>query len=326
MITRPRRRLGVTALTALLVLLPSTPGVAQSEARETLTIAREHRGKPIQVTATLMLPPGAGKVPAMVIHHGSGGVSEAREFRYARELVGMGVAALVIDSFKPRGIMSTVSDQEAVASLEMADDAFGALKLLAAHPRINSTRVGIVGFSKGGIVALLTALERRAARALPAGLRFALHVPFYPGCSSHYFRPKTTGAPITMLLGGADTYTGLAPCTEYAAKLKAAGARIEVKVYPGAKHGFDGVAPYEISNGENYSRCIFEEQADGSWRERTSGQLTADKQGRRIEAGYRRALAACRTFGVSGGPNAAATAAVMADLKAAVRRHLLEGR
>ena len=54
--------------------------------------------------------------------------------------------------------------------------------------------------------------------------------------------------------------------------------------------------------------------------------LAEDEHSRRIEVGLKSALAACRMRGVSGGPNAAAKAAAMNDLKEAVRRHLLGGR
>src|SRR5262245_16186704 len=214
------------------VVVPTA--LAQQPIRETISFPREFRGKPIQVGGTLLLPEGTGKVPAMVIHHGSGGVTEGREFRYARELVRMGVAAFVIDSFNPRGIVNTVSDQGQVSTPEVTEDAVVALKTLATHPRLDATKIGIIGFSKGGIVALRTAMERLASRILPPGLRYALHVSMYPGCEAHHYRPAMTGAPIYMLLGGADTYTGVAPCIEQAEKLKAAGARIEVKIYPGA--------------------------------------------------------------------------------------------
>ncbi len=310
-------------LTIAMVSLFGGATLAQSPVRETVSFPREYRAKQIQVSGTLLLPPGTGKVPAMVIQHGSGGVTEGREFRYANDMVALGVASFVIDSFKPRGITSTVTDQLQVTVNEIADDALNALKALAAHPRIDANKVGIVGFSKGGSVTLRTALERAAARVLPPGVRFALHVPVYPGCDSHYYRPKLTGAPIYMLLGGADTYAGVTPCTEYAEKLKAAGAAIEVKIYPGASHGFDTDGSYTVPKGENWSKCIFEEQPDFTWKERTSGAITTDKQGRLIAEGHAKAIAACRTYGISGGFNAAAKAASTADLKAAVTKHLL---
>jgi len=310
-------------LPLLVALAPSA--VSAQATTERISLSREHRGKPVTITGELLLPPGTGKVPAMVIHHGSGGVSADRERRYAHEMVKLGVAALVLDSFKGRGIASTAEDQAAVSSTEMLGDAFAALKALAGHTRIDGKRVGIMGFSKGGTVALLSAHEVRAERALPAGLRFALHVPFYPSCATQHFKPKSTGAPIYLLLGGADTYAGVAPCQDYAATLKAEGAAIEVTVYPGAPHGFDVGRAYNLPRGENWSRCVFVEQADGLWKERASGLTTNDAKGRPIDAVYRKALAACRTYGVSGGPNETAKAKSLAALKGYVQKHLIEG-
>ena len=315
-------------LRILLVLLlagAASPSAAQ-EGREVLTFARQHRGKTITVGGDLLLPAGTNKVPALLIHHGSGGVTADRERRYASELVKLGVATFVIDSFKPRGVTSTVQDQAAVTTNEMLADAFAALKALAAHPRIDGSHIGITGFSKGGSVALLAAHETRAASALPEGLRFALHVPFYPWCGTQHYKPKMTGAPIYMLLGGADIYAGMGPCQRYAEKLKAEGAPVEVVVYPGAQHGFDGGRVYRVARGENYSRCVFEQQPDGTWKEASSGITTNDSKGQRIEHAYRRALAECRTYGVSGGPNEAARAQSMQALKTYVQRHLIEGR
>jgi dienelactone hydrolase len=292
---------------------------------ERLAMPREHRGRQVTIAGELLLPPGTGKVPAMVIHHGSGGVSAEREGRYAREIVKLGVAALVLDSFKGRGVASTAEDQTAVSSAEMLGDAFAALKALAGHARIDGKRVGIIGFSKGGTVALLAAHEVRAEPALPAGLRFALHVPVYPSCATQHFKPRSTGAPIYLLLGGADTYAGVAPCQDYAAALKAEGAAIEVTVYPDAPHGFDGARAYTLRKGENWSRCVFAQQADGFWKERISGLTTNDPQGRPIAAVYRKAVAACRTYGVSGAPHAAAKAKAMEAVKGYVQKHLIEG-
>ena len=84
---------------------------ARAAARK-IRIESTTRGKQAIVTAQVFLPSKRdGKVPAMIIMHGSGGVREKREVAYAREFNAMGVAAVVIDSFSPRGIASTVRDQ-----------------------------------------------------------------------------------------------------------------------------------------------------------------------------------------------------------------------
>ncbi len=316
-------RLGLLA--ALLCSL-ATGAAAQ---QETITFEGRHRGRQVQITASIHWPAGSGVVPAMVIHHGSGGINERREGRYARELVAMGVAAVQIDSFGPRGVRSTVVNQMAVSDAEFNLDAINALKALAAHPRIDRRRIGIMGFSKGGVSALMVSHERLLRdKGLPDGLRYALHIPIYPTCYVHYHEPRTTGAPIYMLLGGADTYAGVEPCTSYGETLRRSGARIEVKVYPGAQHGFDGGAAYNTPSGENYSRCVAVQRADDTYVERTSGIVvgTSAPDGWLVMGPQApKAIAACRTLGVSGGPNEKARAQAMEDFRGYVRRHLLGG-
>ncbi len=317
-------RLGLLAA----LLLPLAAGAARAQ-QETIAFEGRHRGQPVRITARIHWPAGSGVVPAMVIHHGSGGINERREGRYARELVAMGVAAVRIDSFGPRGVRQTVMNQMAVDDAEFNLDAIHALKALAALPRIDRKRIGIMGFSRGGVSALMVSHERLLQdKGLPPGLRYALHVPIYPTCYVHYFRPRTTGAPIHMLLGGADTYAGVEPCTTYGETLRKSGARIEVTVYPGAQHGFDGGGAYNTPSGENYSRCVAVQQADGTYVERDSGIVvgTSAADGWLVMGPQApRAIAACRTLGVSGGPDEKARAEAMEDFKSDVRRHLLGG-
>jgi dienelactone hydrolase len=312
------------AFATAVVLL--TAGGAFAQQSETIAFESRQKGKPVEVPATISWPPGAGPVPALVIHHGSGGVSAAREGRFAREVVAMGVAAVVIDSFKPRGVTSTVEDQSLVTGADFNLDALGALRALGGNPRIDRAHIGITGFSKGGTSTLMAAHEKLVVAAgVPAGLRYALHVPFYPSCASQYYQPRTTGAPIYMLLGGADTYVGAEPCQTYAEALRAAGAHIEVTVFPGAMHGFDGGRAWFNNRGENYANCIYQQQADGTWIERKSGVTVIGADGKPIAGAAGRASSVCRTLGVSGGVNDAAARQSMEDLKAYVRRHLLGG-
>ena len=297
--------------------------------QETIAFESRHRGQPVQVTASIRWPDGSAIVPAMVIHHGSSGINDRRDGRYARELVAMGVAAVQIDSFGPRGVRQTVTDQVAVDSAAFNLDAIAALKALATHPRIDRKRIGIMGFSKGAVSALMVSHERLLSdKGLPDGLRYALHIPIYPTCYVQYHQPRTTGAPIYLLLGGADTYAGVEPCTSYGESLRQAGARIEVKVYPGAPHGFDGGVAYNTPSGENYARCVAVQRADGTYVERGGGEVvgTSAPDGWLV-LGPRamKAIAACRTLGVSGGPNEKARVQAMEDFKSFVRRHLLGG-
>ncbi|WP_374631643.1 dienelactone hydrolase family protein [Ferrovibrio sp.] len=308
----------------LLVLQAAAQAQAQGQARkEALEFDTVTKGKPARYAAELFLPP-AGKadqapLAAMVIHHGSGGVSNTREYAYARAFIAEGLAAIVIDSFTPRGVTSTVQDQSAVTGLEFLADAMGVLRAAVAHPGLDAKRIGIVGFSKGGTSALYAALEKQAVRFAPKGERYALHVPFYPGCTNLYHDVTPTGAPVLVLMGAADTYVGSEACLELSGRMRAAGAPVETKIYPDAKHGFDAGPAYSIATGQNFSRCFWVEQADGGWIERTSGIATHGPGGKPIAGAGAKAMAGCVTLGVSGGVNAQAKAQSLQDLLGFVR-------
>lgn len=213
----------------------------------------------------LFLPAAAGsaKLPAVVIVHGSGGLRETREGHWGRELAGTGFAAFAIDAFGPRGVADTAEDQSRVTTAQMVRDAFAALGFLAAHPSIDAARVAVMGMSKGGSVALLSADERAIQ---PGGAVFAAHVPLYPGCTVQYRNPRVR-APILMLIGGDDDYTGVKSCVEYAERIRAAGGKIEVKTYRWAHHGFDGEMrssqPIWLPSVQNFRDCVVLVEDDG---------------------------------------------------------------
>src|SRR5207249_241120 len=100
-----------------------------------------------------------------------------------------------------------------------------------------------MGFSKGGQVALYTALEPFRRAVIEDQIRFAVHVPLYPACKSWQVSDHVTGAPMLMLLGGQDNYTPPGPCQEYAQWFKAKNTDVAVIVYPNAFHGFDSFRP-----------------------------------------------------------------------------------
>lgn len=184
--------------------------------------------------------PGAGKVPAMVIVHGSSGVLK-NEWEWAERMNTLGIASFVIDNFTGRDVGETATDQSRLSPMADVAGALAALRLLATHPAIDAKRIGVIGFSRGGSVALNSAFEPIRRAVIDDDLRFAVHIPVYPGCSVPYVSAHLDGSPILMLLGGKDDYTPAAACVSYADGLRAKGASVTVVVYPDAYHGFDGV-------------------------------------------------------------------------------------
>lgn len=263
-LTRPARRLAAIALLATASAVPlaaaqspevvadfaSGPGsgryaFASSTPKTLADLFAGNAPQDVNVVGHLFLPPGADKVPAVVLIHGSGGMYPALLDYWPKKLNAAGIAAFAIDMFGPRGVQSTADDQSAVPFSADLADAFAALKLLSTHPRIDAKRIAVMGFSRGGAAAWRTALTRViASRKLPDGLRFAAHVPVYAGGCTGILRVAVKPGvfakePILFIHGEADDYTPIAPCRTFADEIRATGTPVEFVAIPGAMHKFD---------------------------------------------------------------------------------------
>ncbi len=206
-------------------------------------------GKPREVFGYLSLPTVAvsGKIPVVVIAHGSGGVEPKDRNFWAPYFNQLGFATFVVDSFTPRGVARTVDDQTLVSRAANTVDAFHALAFLAADARFDPARIGIIGFSRGGNAATETATRTFRDNVLPQNknLQFAFHIPLYVGCQDGRYRKNNsfdkTNAPMLFLLGSKDNYTPAAQCVGLIEDMQQEypGA-IEYRVYDGANHSFDG--------------------------------------------------------------------------------------
>ena len=233
-------------------------------------------GKPVTLAGELRLPrAGTDRLPVVILVHGSNGVGGNID-AWAREINALGAAAFILDSFSGRGITSTVSDQTQLEHLAMMTDVFRAKALLARHPRIDPARIAVMGFSKGAVAAIYSSSARFQKLYDPDGARFAAHIGLYTPC---YMRlreeEKTTGAPIRLFHGAPDDWVPVAPCREYVARLKQAGADVSLTEYPGAWHGYDSPAtspPIVNAQAQTARACRMQESTDGRLLNTATGQ------------------------------------------------------
>lgn len=209
---------------------------------------------PLTVAGKLCLPTNAGPpLAAVVICHGSDGVDGRGEF-HAGALQAAGIATLEIDMWSARGTARGAAARPGTPADTVAD-AYGALAFLAVQPEIDPARIGIMGFSWGGVVTLLAATRRQAEAAGAKGLSFAAHAAFYPVCWAYGAVPALslagrTGAPILIQTGEDDTYDTPGAGARLAALLGSDGGAGEVdyRCYEGAGHGFDRDLPTQVIN------------------------------------------------------------------------------
>jgi dienelactone hydrolase len=158
----------------VLLLLGSSIGSAQAQVFDPAKV-----GPPLSnEAAELYLPNGLAPGAAVVVFHGDGIGPHDRW--WARRLTEWGFAALLINSFGPRGYIEVCNRGHLVPPDAQARDAFDGAAYLRAAPTVRAQRVGVVGFSHGGWAVL---------KAVPAGMiphpnepPFAAAVAYYPVC------------------------------------------------------------------------------------------------------------------------------------------------
>jgi len=192
----------------------------------------------------LLMPEHAGRepLPCVVACHGSLGWRGHHHEHMVRWLES-GIAVFRVHSFDARSVASIVEDQMAVTHAMLLADAYRALALLARHPRIDGSRIGVSGWSLGGTVALYAAWSPIAEALAPGGERFAAHLPLYPAAHLRPEEKRWTGAPIRVLHGADDDYTPVHFVKDLADELQRHGVEIDVRAYPGGHHSFDSVEP-----------------------------------------------------------------------------------
>lgn len=196
-------------------------------------------GPPQSISGELRLPQGAGPFPAVVLAHGCNG-NASMERSWGAQLREWGYATFVLDSFRGRGILEVCTNGRTLRPLQRVPDAYGALRVLAENPKIDARRVALMGFSHGGVLAMIASTQWARDTFVPAGQpAFRAFLPFYPNCNASYPERHQVSAPVRIHAGEADDWTPARPCAELAASLRASGQDVQIEVYPGAHHAFD---------------------------------------------------------------------------------------
>ncbi|SUZ61959.1 uncharacterized protein METZ01_LOCUS14813 [marine metagenome] len=202
------------------------------------------------------------KYPLIIGVAGSLGWGE-HHYKYLKMYQEMGIATFELNSFKSRGIKSTVGSQTEVTIAAIILDAYKALEILSNHPRIDKKRISITGWSLGGGVTLFSAWLP-LKNAINKNLSFASHLAFYPPCFIDPENIEFSQSPIHILIGELDNWTPSQPCYELVEKLKNK-ANIDITIYEDSYHSFDRNSPVIVNEkAYNFTECKFRLTKDGN--------------------------------------------------------------
>ena len=105
----------------------------------------------------------SGRIPGVVLAHGFAG---ARYPKMAAHFAGLGCGVLSLDF---RGYGESGGERGRVIPSELVSDVSGSLSWLAEQPQIDPERLGVVGSSLGGSIAIMIAAEDDRIKVCVAG-------------------------------------------------------------------------------------------------------------------------------------------------------------
>ncbi len=126
-----------------------------------------------RVPATFLVPQGATSAPAALLLHGFSSSKERMAHSVGRALQQRGVASLALDlpfHGERDGGRDAVPYRNPLALVAAWTTAVrevrAAIAWLAAQQEVNAERIGVLGYSLGGFLALMTASEERRVRVV----------------------------------------------------------------------------------------------------------------------------------------------------------------
>lgn len=209
----------------------------------------------------LFLPPNAtadNPVPAMVILHGSGGLRNDREYEYAKLFNDMGIAAFVIDYYTPRGVTADftyIQKTLTTSEIDIVVDAYAALRLLGTHPLINPKKIGVTGYSYGGM-ATRYSLDTRVKEILAPNIAgFAAHADFYGPCHQTLGHNKYLPAAYLAVFGDSDNSVNPKQCETVHNAIKESGNSTEIIMIPNTGHAWENQIERKIYDAPFINNC-----------------------------------------------------------------------
>jgi len=217
------RRIAVIVLLVLLGTPPPTDARApQDTARRLVELLQMRR------------PEGPGPFSAVMLVPVCSGMWKKEHVTHYREMAerlnATGYLTVHVDYVAARGLTNACGSF--VPPDEIARDIVVVAKHLRSLPLVNPTRIDAIGESLGGGGVLATLTEAVRDEAPP----FRRAVAFYPVCRG--LSPLRAKAELLMLFGALDGMTPSDSCQPLVGQL-AKPSDVQVRVYPGARHGFN---------------------------------------------------------------------------------------
>ncbi len=198
------------------------PTISQSE------LTFQSGGKSIRLDAYLPDTHGA-PVPAVVALYGAGGNVSGME-RYASTLAAQGFAVYLLHYFDRTGTESADKPTILRNFPLWMKTLWDAISFVEEQPQVDGKRIALLGFSLGAYLSLANSAIDHRVQAV---------VEFFGGMPKEMNLFMRRLCPVLILHGEADATVPVEEAYQLQKLLEKKGIAYEIKIYPGAGHGFE---------------------------------------------------------------------------------------
>jgi carboxymethylenebutenolidase len=185
-------------------------------------------GKPIGLDA--YLPESAGaRLPAVIALHGAGGGVSGME-RYAAMLAAQGFSVYILRYFDRTGTESADKPTILRNFPLWMKTLWDAISFVETQPQVDGARIALLGFSLGAYLSLANSAIDARVKAV---------VEFYGGMPKEMNLFMRRLCPVLILHGEDDATIPVEEAYNLKKLLEKKGVPYEIKIYPGAGHGFE---------------------------------------------------------------------------------------
>lgn len=185
-------------------------------------------GKPIRMAAYLPVTLD-DRVPTVVALHGAGGNVAGME-RYASTLAAQGFAVYLLHYFDRTGTESA-DKQTIMRNFPLwMKTLWDAISFVETQPQVARERIALLGFSLGAYLSLANSAIDPRVKAV---------VEFFGGMPKEMNLFMRRLCPVLILHGEADPTVPVEEAYHLRKLLEKKGIPYEIKIYPGAGHGFE---------------------------------------------------------------------------------------
>jgi carboxymethylenebutenolidase len=231
-----------------------------------------------QLIGYVFEPHAAGPHPGVVMLHGRAGPYSslkrgsytaqslsARHAMWGKFWARRGYVAVLVDSFGPRGRPEgfpkhSYRDRPGEVSEQWVRplDAYGALAYLRHRGDVIADRIGLQGWSNGGMTLLSAMASDAPGLQNPDVTRgFRAAIAQYPSCRTQLrqsgYKPY---APLLIFAASDDDEVSPNVCREFAETMQARGESVEFVLYDGAQHSYDDPGKPKQSHPPNHAAML----------------------------------------------------------------------